>query len=146
MAATGCLAVRMISAQPMSLMRSKVRWQLPSAVAATATVSTKGYGLARLRFELLFGAGPGPVFDYFKITADRGMGIVEPHLAANAWLACNRPTIADISVYPVMSYLADAGYDVADFPGVAAWLDRFRALPGFALQLELMPIVNWPPA
>jgi len=105
-----------------------------------------GYGLARLRFELLFGAGPGPVLDYFKPTADRGLGIIEPHLAANEWLACGRPTIADISVYPVMSYLADAGYDVADYPNVSGWLDRFRELPGFATQIELMPIENWPPA
>ena len=105
-----------------------------------------GYGLARLRFELLFGAGPGPVFDYFQVTADRGLGILEPHLAANEWLACGRPTIADIAAYPVTSFLTDAGYDAGDFPGIAAWTERFKALPGFALQLELMPIENWPPA
>ena len=105
-----------------------------------------GYGLARLRFELLFGAGPGPVFDFFKPTAERGLGILEPHLAANQWLACGRPTFADIAVYPVMSFLADAQYDPADFPAIAAWKERFQALPGFALQLELMPIENWPPA
>ncbi len=110
------------------------------------SVDFLGYGLARLRFELLFGAGPGPVFDYFKKTADRGLGIIEPHLAANEWLACDRPTIADIAVFPVMSYLADAGYDVAEFPAVAAWQQRFQALPGFAWQIDLMPIDNWPPA
>jgi len=105
-----------------------------------------GFGLARLRFELLFGAGRGPVFDYFKVTADRGLGIIEPHLAANDWLACGRPTIADVACYPVMSYLGDAGYDAADFPAVSAWFERFRALPGFATQLDLMPSDNWPPA
>ena len=105
-----------------------------------------GYGLARLRFELLFGAGPGPVFDYFKVVADRGLGIIEPHLATHEWLACGRPTFADIAVYPVTSYLTDAGYNATDFPNVAAWMDRFRSQPGFALQLELMPIENWPPA
>ncbi len=105
-----------------------------------------GYGVARLRFERLFGGGEGPVYDYFQVTADRGMGIVEPHLATNEWLACGRPTIADISVYPVMSYLGDAGYDVGDFPAVAAWIERFRELPGFALQTDLMPVEGWPPA
>jgi glutathione S-transferase len=59
-----------------------------------------GYGLARLRFELLFGDGPGPVFDYFKKTADRGLGIIEPHLAGKNWLVGGRPTIADIACYP----------------------------------------------
>ena len=86
------------------------------------------------------------MFDHFKVTADRGLGIIEPHLAGNQWLACGRPTIADIAVYPVTSYLSDAGYDPADFPNVQGWMDRFRALPGFATLLELMPADNWPPA
>ena len=110
------------------------------------SVDFLGYGLARLRFELLFGAGPGPVFDYFKVTADRGLGIIEPYLAAHEWLACDRPTIADIAVFPVTSFLADAGYDPADFPALTAWQQRFQGLPGFAWQLDLMPIENWPPS
>ena len=105
-----------------------------------------GYGLARLRFELLFGAGPGPVFDYFKATADRGLAIIEPYLAANDWLVGDRSSIADIACYPVSSFLVDAGYDAADFPNLTAWQDRFRAQPGFATQIELMPAPNWPPA
>ena len=104
-----------------------------------------GYGLARLRFELLFGAGPGPVFEYFKKTADRGLGIIEPHLAANDWLVGDRLTIADIACYPVSSFLVDAGYDAADFPALVAWQARFTALPGFGTQLDLMPADNWPP-
>lgn len=110
------------------------------------SVDFMSYGVARLRFENLFGTGAGPVFDHFKVIADRGMGIIEPHLADNEWLACGRPTIADIAVYPVATYLADAGYDPADFPYVMAWQERFRALPGYATQLELMPAENWPPA
>ncbi|MBS29245.1 MAG: hypothetical protein CL566_10055 [Alphaproteobacteria bacterium] len=105
-----------------------------------------GYGLARLRFELLFGAGPGPVMDFFRKPADRGLGIIETHLVENDWLACGRPTIADIACYPVSSFLVDAGYDAADFPNLTAWQDRFRAQPGFATQIELMPAPNWPPA
>ncbi|HCP00209.1 MAG: glutathione S-transferase [Alphaproteobacteria bacterium] len=105
-----------------------------------------GYGLARLRFELLFGSGRGPIFDYFKATSDRGLGIIEPHLEANEWLVGGQPTIADIACYPVSSFLADAGYRPAEFPGLVAWQDRFRALPGFGTQLDLMPVKGWPPA
>ncbi len=104
-----------------------------------------GYGLARLRFELLFGGGEGPVFDYFKKVADRGMGIIEPHLAEHEWLAAGRATIADIACYPVSTFLADAGYDPSDFPAIAAWQKRFEALPGWDTQLGLMPHDNWPP-
>lgn len=105
-----------------------------------------GYGVARLRFELLFGGGEGPIFDYFKQVADRGLGIIEPHLATNDWLACGRFTFADITCFPVLTFMKDARYDMADFPGIAAWQERFRAQPGFATQLELMPAPNWPPA
>ena len=48
------------------------------------------------------------------------------------------------SMYELL--LADAGYDVDDFPAVAAWKERLQALPGFAWQLDLMPIENWPPS
>lgn len=104
-----------------------------------------GYGVARMRFEMKFGAGPGPVYDFFKKTGDRGLGVMEAHLAEHVWLACDRPTIADIACFPASTFLPDAGYDVAKYPNVAAWQDRFRALPGFALQLDLMPHDNWPP-
>ena len=104
-----------------------------------------GYGVARMRFEMKFGAGPGPVYDFFKKTGDRGLGVMEAHLAEHVWLACERPTIADIACFPVSTFLPDAGYDVAKYHNIAAWQDRFRALPGFALQLDLMPHDNWPP-
>jgi glutathione S-transferase len=104
------------------------------------------YGLARLRFERLFGGGADtPIFEYFKKVSDRGLGIMEPHLGANEWLACGRPTIADISCYPVASFFEDAGYDPADFPNFSAWRKRFEAMPGWGTQIGLMPSDNWPP-
>ena len=105
-----------------------------------------GYGLARLRFELLFGAGPGPVYDFFKATAERGLGVIEPHLAENDWLVGGRPTIADIACFPVSTFLPDSGLDPSVYPNLSAWQERFRALPGFGTQLDLMPAPNWPPA
>lgn len=103
------------------------------------------YGVARLRFERLFGGGEGPVFDYFKTVADRGLGIIEPHLAEQDWLVGGCPTIADIACFPVSTFMPDATYDMADFPNIAAWQERFRGLPGFGAALDLMPHDNWPP-
>jgi len=104
-----------------------------------------GYGVARMRFEMNFGSGRGPVYDFFSKVGDRGLGVIEAHLAEHDWLACARPTIADIACFPVSTFIGDAGYDPADFPHLAAWQDRFRALPGYRTQLELMPHDNWPP-
>ena len=108
------------------------------------SVDFMSYGIARLRFERLFGNSDQSILEYFKVTADRGLKIIELHLAKNQWLACARPTIADISVYPVMTYLEDAGYYTTDFPYINEWMNRFQSLPGFAKQLELMPAKGWP--
>ena len=109
------------------------------------SVDFLSYGIARLRFERLFSNAEQSILEYFKVTADRGLKIIELHLAENNWLACKRPTIADISVYPVMTYLEDAGYCTADFPYINDWMNRFQSLSGFANQLELMPVKGWPP-
>ena len=105
------------------------------------SVDFLSYGLARLRFELLFGSGKGPIYDYFKTSADRGLSLLEAHLKKHQWLACDRPTIADISVYPVMTYLTDGGDETSDFSGISLWMEHFQSLPGFGIQSRLMPTV-----
>ena len=76
----------------------------------------------------------------------RLFGVADTRLGKSRFLAGDDYTIADIACYPVSSFLVDAGYDAAEFPALAAWQDRFRALPGFGTQLDLMPSDNWPPA
>jgi glutathione S-transferase len=98
------------------------------------------FGLNRLRFIKLFTDGMPEVFDYFKQTADRGLPIIETHLKDNEWLACGRPTYADIVAYTGMNMLADAGYDRDDWPASAAWMARFEKLAHFATREALMPL------
>ena len=98
------------------------------------------YGVAPLRFERRVGRGDQTVFKYFQVTAERGLNIIENHLADNLWLACDRPTIAEVAVYPGASFLPEAGYDFADFPNLRAWMDRFEALPGFGNMQELLKV------
>lgn len=98
------------------------------------------FGLNRLRFIKLFTDGMPEVFDYFKKTADRGLPIIEHHLQDHEWLACGRPTYADIVAYTGMNMLADAGYDWADYPASAAWMKRFEKLPHFAGRDVLLPL------
>lgn len=98
------------------------------------------FGLNRLRFIRLFTDGMPEVFEYFKQTADRGLPIIEAHLKDHEWLACGRPTYADIVAYTGMNMLADAGYDWDDFPASAAWMKRFEKLPQFATRETLMPL------
>lgn len=96
------------------------------------------FGVARLRFLRRTGQDDPKLMSYFQVAADRGLDIIETHLADNHWLACNRPTTADVAVYPGATFLPESGYAFADFPKLRAWMDRFEALPGFRTMEDLL--------
>jgi glutathione S-transferase len=62
--------------------------------------------------------------------------VMEDALALRAidglgWFAADRPTIADVALFPAFALSRDLGIDHQDFPALTAWLHRIRALPGF---------------
>ncbi len=62
----------------------------------------------------------------------RSLAILDQHLDTRNWLACARPTIADIAVFPYIA-LAPMGKIALDgYPAVLAWIARFKRLPRFA--------------
>jgi len=56
---------------------------------------------------------------------------LDRHLSDRRWLECDRPTIADIAVFPYVALAGDGGIDLAPYPHVRAWIARFQALPGY---------------
>ncbi len=62
---------------------------------------------------------------------DQALGVMEKHLASNAWFSATGYGIADIALFGYTHCAADGGFDLALYPGIAAWLDRVRAQPGF---------------
>jgi glutathione S-transferase len=71
--------------------------------------------------------------------AAAALEFLDKALAGRSWLVGEGPTIADIDVYGVIHYAGDAGIDLAPYPNVIAWVERFRALPGFAEPAALLP-------
>jgi glutathione S-transferase len=65
--------------------------------------------------------------------------VLEDHLANRAWIVADRPTIADLSCCSYLYYPEPFGFDRADWPHIAAWLDRISALPGWQHPYDLMP-------
>lgn len=53
------------------------------------------------------------------------------HLSERDWLACNRPTIADIAVFPYVALSSDGKISLEPYPQVLAWVDRVKQLPKF---------------
>ena len=64
-----------------------------------------------------------------------GLAVLEGRLKGNEWLACGRPTIADVACYPYVSLSPEGGFDLAEYPAVQAWLKRIEALPGWAKRV-----------
>lgn len=100
-------------------------------------------GLARLRFINRFlGGKPVAIKDHYRPNMLRGLDLLDRHLRDHDWLALERPTIAEFVVHPMVYVWPDAEVDIADWPAVAAWLERFQALPGWrepeAMLLEMM--------
>lgn len=89
-------------------------------------------------------AKPAPdqaVFNFLKARIDMNLGIVNTRLGKAAYLLGDHPTIADISMVGYLYYPAEEfGFDIRkDHPAIAAWLDRIKALPGWANPYDLMP-------
>jgi glutathione S-transferase len=89
--------------------------------------------------EVRFGPATARLMKLFNLPGDlagaqalahRLLGVMEQHLAARAWLAGERPTLADVACYPYIACAEEGDVDLAPYPGVRAWIDRFEALPG----------------
>ncbi len=83
---------------------------------------------------------PG-VEKWLKGRIDNAFGIVEKHLATRDYVVGAAPTIADLSLCGYLYFPADeSGYDIAkQYPAMARWLERLKALPGWKGPYELLP-------
>ena len=100
-----------------------------------------GY-MATYRFQRTFTASPDPhVLAYFRRRIDDFLGILDQHLKGRPFVACDRPTVADLSMVGYLSFPSEeTGYDLAlSHPAVNAWLGRVASLPGWRSPYDLLP-------
>lgn len=72
---------------------------------------------------------------------NKALGVMETQLARTPWLVGDSISVADIALYVYTQDANVAGYDMAKFPNVAAWLDRVRAAPGY-VGMDWKPAQN----
>ena len=85
---------------------------------------------------------PDPaVMGWLRPRLDNAFGVLDKHLAQQAFVVGTQPTIADMSICGYLFYPVDeSGYEIAPrFPLVAAWLERLRAVPGWANPYDILP-------
>lgn len=99
--------------------------------------------LATWRWMKSFAAEPpsGEVAKFLKNRIDGSFAIVEKHLATRRYMVGDAPTVADISMCAYLLYPKEEhGYDFpANYPAIAAWLDRVRAIEGYAHPYDVLP-------
>ena len=100
-----------------------VRW-----LSTTAGEVRQGPEHARLHY----------LFGVTSINIDRAhqrseyiLTLLDQHLGSRQWLEFERPTIADIAVFPYVAQARDGKVDLDPYPQVLAWIDRVKQLPGF---------------
>lgn len=59
------------------------------------------------------------------------LALMDEHLASRPFFCGERATLADIALFAYTHVADEGGFPLADYPGIAAWIDRVRALPGF---------------
>ena len=64
-------------------------------------------------------------------SGNKALGVMEAQLAKTPFLAGEKASVADIALFAYTQDAELAGYDLAAFPNVSAWLGRVKALPGY---------------
>ncbi|HEY5558371.1 MAG TPA: glutathione S-transferase family protein [Steroidobacteraceae bacterium] len=73
----------------------------------------------------------GRYAERFQRGAD-ALAVLERGLTGRQWLVGDAPTLADIALFAYTHVAGEAGYRLADFPAISAWIARFQALPWYA--------------
>jgi glutathione S-transferase len=114
------------------LERARVlQWLSFEGIVLTAPV-------AGARFRVM----TGRTNDQTPAMLERGreaLAALEARLQGRDWVATDAPTIADIALYGYTHVADDAGFDLAAHPAICSWLERIRALPGYANDLIPYP-------
>jgi glutathione S-transferase len=76
----------------------------------------------------------------YDTEAKAALAVLEQELSRQEWITGKKPTAADVGVYGVVRFAPDANIDLAHYPAVLRWKQRFEALPGFAAPEQLLPL------
>jgi len=96
---------------------------------------------ATYRFLVALTKDPEPkVLEFLRQRSAGALGILDQHLARNDFAVGGRPTIADLSMCGYLYFNDEFGVVwEKDYPNIGKWLDRIKALKGWAHPYELMP-------
>jgi glutathione S-transferase len=87
------------------------------------------------RFVRLQGQEATAIHEHYHPRAQAALRVLDRHLASHPWLVADAYSVADIAMFAYAHLAPDAGHDLLRYPALSAWMERFRAQPGwFALE------------
>jgi glutathione S-transferase len=95
--------------------------------------------VARVRHSARFRKMHDEVIAEFRPRAEAALSFVDKTVADQKFLVGDYPTIADIGCWGRMVFMAEGGFEIANWPHLEAWAARIKAMPGFALPYDLIP-------
>jgi len=73
------------------------------------------------------------------------LSVMDGHLADRDWFVGDAQSIADIALYAYTHVAHEGGFDLADYPSVERWIERFSAQPGHVgIDDDTGVLVDWP--
>jgi glutathione S-transferase len=98
-----------------------------------------GISVANLRAILRWAPQtPNAVKAWLRARAIADLGHLDGELAAKPFILGDSATVVDLSCCGYLFWADQAEIDLNEWPAVAAWLDRIRALPRWAAPYDLM--------
>ena len=105
-------------------------------------------GIAGLRFRQITGrlAPDSPAVKTRRAVGETALGVLNGHLGEHELVGAEGYSVADISLYAYVHVAQEAGYDLADYPAVQAWIERVEGTPRHMNDLEPYGANAWPGA
>jgi glutathione S-transferase len=95
-------------------------------------------GIGSARFRTLTGRNPEAIPARLAL-GQSALTMLEAHLERRSYLVGSSCSIADVANFAYTHVAEDAGYRLADYPSVSAWLERVRTQPRFIDDLIPYP-------
>ena len=95
--------------------------------------------VARVRHSARFRKMHEEVIAEFRPRAEAALSFVDKTVSDKPFLVGDYPTIGDIGCWGRMVFMAEGGFEIANWPHLEAWAARIKAMPGFALPYDLIP-------
>jgi glutathione S-transferase len=95
--------------------------------------------VARVRHSARFRKMHDEVIAEFRPRAEAALSFVDETVKNQPFLVGDYMTIADIGCWGRMVFMAEGGFEIANWPHLEAWAARIKAMPGFALPYDLIP-------